>query len=91
MDLKDKHVLVIGSERPWIEAMALQTGATKVTTLGMHIALFTITYSSLIGLYRAELSSLDFEPSLSSIQTASIVYISLSRARYASIICRIPT
>ena len=34
MDLKDKHVLVIGSEQPWLEAMILEAGASKVTTLG---------------------------------------------------------
>ena len=38
MDLKDKHVLVIGSEQPWLEAMILEAGASKVTTLGiLHI------------------------------------------------------
>jgi len=31
--LKDASVLVIGSERPWIEACALSQGARKVTTL----------------------------------------------------------
>ena len=33
LDVKDKHVLVIGSERPWIEIMALRHGAKHVTTL----------------------------------------------------------
>ena len=34
MPLKDKHVLVIGSETPWLEAILLSRGAKKVTTLG---------------------------------------------------------
>jgi len=33
MQLKDKHVLVIGSETPWLEAILLSKGAKKVTTL----------------------------------------------------------
>ena len=33
MDLKGKSVLVIGSERPWLEVAALAAGATNVTTL----------------------------------------------------------
>lgn len=31
--LKEKSVLVIGSEQPWLESAALAAGATKVTTL----------------------------------------------------------
>ena len=34
IQLKDKHVLVIGSETPWLEAILLAKGAKKVTTLG---------------------------------------------------------
>merc|ERR1719499_533113 len=33
MDLKDKSVLVIGSEKPWLEAMSIHYGARQVTTL----------------------------------------------------------
>ena len=33
MELKDKRVLVIGSETPWIEAMLLTKGVQSVTTL----------------------------------------------------------
>jgi hypothetical protein len=33
LDLKGKHVLVIGSEQPWIEAIVLSLGAAHVTTL----------------------------------------------------------
>ena len=37
LDIKDKHVLVIGSETPWIEVMALHhRGAKKVTTVDYH-------------------------------------------------------
>merc|ERR1711865_600749 len=32
MDLNGKHVLVIGSRRPWVEACALEAGARHVTT-----------------------------------------------------------
>jgi len=34
MNVKGKHVLVIGSENPWIEALILEAGADRVTTLG---------------------------------------------------------
>jgi hypothetical protein len=33
MNLKGKYVLVIGSERPWVEACALEAGAAQVWTL----------------------------------------------------------
>ena len=33
MEIKDKNVLVIGSETPWIEAMLLTKGVKSVTTL----------------------------------------------------------
>lgn len=33
LDLKDKSVLVIGSEQPWLEVVCLSLGASKVTTL----------------------------------------------------------
>jgi len=33
MNVKDQHVLVIGSETPWIEVMALRNGARHVTTV----------------------------------------------------------
>jgi hypothetical protein len=32
MPVKDKHVLVIGSEVPWLEAVLLSKGAKKITT-----------------------------------------------------------
>ncbi len=34
MDIKGKHVLVIGTENPWLEALILEAGADRVTTLG---------------------------------------------------------
>ena len=36
MSMRDKHVLVIGSEKPWLEAFILEAGAKKVTTLGKY-------------------------------------------------------
>ena len=33
MQLKGKHVLVIGSETPWLESMLLSKGAKMVSTL----------------------------------------------------------
>ena len=33
MNVTDKHILVIGSERPWIEAMLLAAGAQHVTSM----------------------------------------------------------
>ncbi len=32
--VENKHVLVIGSETPWIEAILLELGAKHVTTMG---------------------------------------------------------
>ena len=43
MQLKDKHVLVIGSETPWLEAILLSKGAKKVTTLGTKTVLDYLT------------------------------------------------
>ncbi len=49
MNLKDAAVLVIGSERPWVEACALSQGARKVTTLeygaitSLHPQVHTLT------------------------------------------------
>lgn len=37
MNITGQHVLVIGSENPWLEAMLLEAGAKKVTTLGKHL------------------------------------------------------
>ncbi len=34
MNVTGLHVLVIGTERPWLEALILEAGARKVTTLG---------------------------------------------------------
>ena len=37
LDIKDKHILVIGSETPWIEVMALHHfGAKHVTTVDYY-------------------------------------------------------
>ena len=33
LDVKDKHVLVVGSQSPWIEIMALKNGAREITTM----------------------------------------------------------
>lgn len=33
VDIRDQHVLVIGSQTPWVEALALEAGAKRVTTL----------------------------------------------------------
>ena len=32
LDVEEKHILIIGSESPWIETMALRLGASHVTT-----------------------------------------------------------
>ncbi len=34
MNISGDHVLVIGTEQPWLEALILEAGARKVTTLG---------------------------------------------------------
>jgi len=36
MSIKGKHVLVIGSQAPWMEALILEAGANKTTTLGKN-------------------------------------------------------
>ena len=61
MDLKDKHVLVIGSEQPWLEAMILEAGASKVTTLGTTymrllkiVTIILIDRVQTIGVYSSE-------------------------------------
>ncbi len=33
MNIVGKHVLVVGSQRPWLEVIILEAGAAKVTTL----------------------------------------------------------
>jgi hypothetical protein len=33
MNVRGAHVLVIGSQRPWLETLVLEAGATHVTTL----------------------------------------------------------
>ena len=35
--VKGKHFLVIGSERPWIEALLLLAGASHVTSLDYQV------------------------------------------------------
>ncbi len=37
MDIKGKHVLVIGTQKPWIEVILLELGAALVTTVGTMI------------------------------------------------------
>ena len=34
MNVTGHHVLVVGTEKPWLEALILEAGAGKVTTLG---------------------------------------------------------
>jgi hypothetical protein len=36
MNISGDHVLVIGTEQPWLEALILEAGARKVTTLGKN-------------------------------------------------------
>ena len=38
MNVSGQHVLVIGTEVPWLEASILESGAEKVTTLGKEIS-----------------------------------------------------
>ena len=37
MDVPGKHVLVIGTQVPWIEAILLEMGVKKITILGISI------------------------------------------------------
>ena len=37
-EVEGKHFLVVGSERPWIEAMLLLAGASHVTSLDYQVA-----------------------------------------------------
>ncbi len=43
MEIKGKHVLVIGTQEPWIEAMVLELGADLVTTLGTNYLMLNVT------------------------------------------------
>jgi hypothetical protein len=36
MSISGKHVLVIGSQAPWMESLILEAGANKTTTLGKN-------------------------------------------------------
>jgi hypothetical protein len=33
MDLEGKHVLIVGSQKPWVETLVLEAGAANITTL----------------------------------------------------------
>ena len=37
-EVEGKHFLVVGSEKPWIEAMLLLAGASHVTSLDYQVA-----------------------------------------------------
>ncbi len=57
LDVKEKHVLVIGSQRPWVEVVLLEHNVGNVTTLDYaklqseHPKLRTITPSELAEKY----------------------------------------
>ncbi len=34
VSVQDKHVLIVGTQKPWIEALALEAGAAKTTSFG---------------------------------------------------------
>jgi Caenorhabditis protein of unknown function, DUF268/Methyltransferase domain len=61
LDMKDKHILVIGSQHPWVEAICLHHGAAHITTLeygklvSKHPKITTMTPDE----FRAKYSYLD--------------------------------
>ncbi|CAE7907810.1 unnamed protein product [Symbiodinium necroappetens] len=73
-DLRGKKVLVIGSERPWVEALCLEHGASEVTTLeyaslvSSHDRVHTITPPKM-----AAAMEKDVPPSFDAIVTFSSV------------------
>ena len=44
MDVKGKHVLVIGTQIPWIEAILLEMGVKQITTLGISMSHHMLVY-----------------------------------------------
>ena len=79
LDLKGKHVLVIGSEDPWVEAICLALGAAKVTTLeygkilSLHPQIETLTPQAFREMFmKKALSNFDGVVSISSIEHSGL-------------------
>ena len=43
MNITGQHVLVVGTEQPWLEALILEAGAKRVTTLGEKFIIWLFT------------------------------------------------
>ena len=41
MNMQGKHVLSMGTEDPWLEALILESGAEKITSLGTKKDMWT--------------------------------------------------
>ena len=79
LDLKGKHVLVIGSEDPWVEAICLALGVSKVTTLeygkilSLHPQIETLTPQAFREMFmKKALSSFDGVVSISSLEHSGL-------------------
>lgn len=77
--MKGAHVLVVGSENPWVEAICLAAGAAKVTTLeygrikSLHPQIATMTPAEFNAKYRSgELPSFDVAVSYSSLEHSGL-------------------
>ena len=75
IDMNGKRVLVVGSERPWVEAVCLKLGAAHVTTLeygqidNAHPQITTLTPGEFRELYRTgKLEPFDVVVSFSSLE-----------------------
>jgi len=78
-DLHGKHVLVIGSEKPWVEALCLANGAAQITTLeyasleSSHTLVHVMTPSSMsIAARTNKLPQFDVIVSFSSIEHSGL-------------------
>jgi hypothetical protein len=65
MNVKDQHVLVIGTQMPWIEAILVELGASKVTTLGIK-SLISVRLGSVAGPVIQAAGRSEFEDGLGS-------------------------
>lgn len=79
MNLKDKHVLIVGSQSPWIELIALDKGAKKVTSVDYvkivseHPQIEVMTTYELNELYlKNELPDFDAMVSFSSLEHSGL-------------------
>ena len=82
LDVKDKHVLVIGSETPWIEIMALRHGAKHVTTL--EYSKIISEHPQISGILPLELSQKFLDNSLEKVRVQ--LFLASSKVEFSYVI-----